>query len=119
MLGRYLRTRSRPADPGAGERVPHARRDVHEVGEDLYLQPGLQGVLDQQWKVRVQGRLPADELHHLHAQVRALVDHALPVGRAHHAMTALRARLRIAMDAFQPALAHNLQPRKVQICPCE
>jgi hypothetical protein len=105
---------ARQPHPGAGERVPHACRDVDEVGEDLDLQATVQGVLDQVCEVGVQGWFAADELHHPDAEVGALVDHAQPVRALHGAMRSGGAGLGIAVDALQLAFAGDLQPDEVQ-----
>jgi hypothetical protein len=76
----------------AAEQVPPGGADVHEVGERLHPHPNSESMGGDVQAVRVQGRLPADQLHVPGAVSGGLVHHAHPVVAGHRAVPACGAR---------------------------
>ncbi len=98
VLGRVRRVIAR--------REPHARavkegpmggaHPVH-VGIDFNLHPAVERSIQQEWKVTMHGRLTADELSPLDAEVCHLVDHTKPVGGRHGSVIAPRTARGVAV----------------------
>jgi hypothetical protein len=61
---------------------------MDEVAEYLHAQPGLNRVPDQPGQLRVQGRLPADELHRTDPHPGSLINQPFPVQRRHRPVRA-------------------------------